>query len=292
MTGIPAPSLRNWEKRYGFPMPERTDSGHRFYCARDVEFLKKASQLIEQGHPLLELANLYKQFREQASALNLSPNIANVTDDVSYRVELLYNSLIKFDHIGTQQHYGILNAKLGPDQLFDRVFEYILRRMGAEWVDGKINIAQEHYASSFVRLKLASFLGLELPVTSSQRILAATLTDERHEGGLMLVAAHLKFKGYRVDYFGVDLPMKDLILITQEIKPSVITLSYLHFSRLEADLMDLNQFEIPVIVGGIALFDSEKVNKIRPLAKSHIHFCHEKVGSQAAHFVELICQSK
>jgi hypothetical protein len=30
-TGIPVETLRTWEARYGFPIPERKRSGHRVY---------------------------------------------------------------------------------------------------------------------------------------------------------------------------------------------------------------------------------------------------------------------
>ena len=36
-TGIPSETLRTWERRYGFPSPERSDGGHRQYNASIVE---------------------------------------------------------------------------------------------------------------------------------------------------------------------------------------------------------------------------------------------------------------
>lgn len=38
-TGIGIPTLRAWERRYGFPVPQRLASGHRRYRERDVEAL-------------------------------------------------------------------------------------------------------------------------------------------------------------------------------------------------------------------------------------------------------------
>jgi DICT domain-containing protein/predicted DNA-binding transcriptional regulator AlpA len=35
-TGVPAPTLRSWESRYGFPQPIRLSGGHRRYGERDV----------------------------------------------------------------------------------------------------------------------------------------------------------------------------------------------------------------------------------------------------------------
>ena len=59
MTGIPAVSLRNWEKRYGFPCPERTPGGHRYYSAQDIEFLKKANHWVEEGQSLNQISKIY-----------------------------------------------------------------------------------------------------------------------------------------------------------------------------------------------------------------------------------------
>jgi DICT domain-containing protein len=36
-TGVSVSTIRAWERRYGFPVPRRLDSGHRRYTERDVE---------------------------------------------------------------------------------------------------------------------------------------------------------------------------------------------------------------------------------------------------------------
>src|ERR687897_304043 len=38
-TGVSEGTLRIWERRHGFPMPERLASGHRRYRERDVELV-------------------------------------------------------------------------------------------------------------------------------------------------------------------------------------------------------------------------------------------------------------
>ena len=39
-TGVAEATLRMWERRYGFPVPERLVSGHRRYSEREVELIK------------------------------------------------------------------------------------------------------------------------------------------------------------------------------------------------------------------------------------------------------------
>lgn len=291
MTSIPAASLRNWEKRYGFPKPERTEGGHRYYSSKDVEFLQQVMIWIEEGMPLHQVAERYDSFciLDSRARANGRPDLV---DDVHYRTELVYKSLLNLDTNGVQQHYQILVAKLAPEQLFDRVFEVILRRLGEEWAQGKVSIAQEHFASAFVRNKLSSFLAIDFPSTQKQKIIAATLSEERHEGGLMLVSAHLKFRGYPVYYFGADLPIEDLQKVCAELKPQVVALSYVDPARVRRDLDGLKSMSCQLCLGGIAFHDPSLHDEIFGKLPAHIQLVSASSGSQAAEKLELILQQK
>lgn len=287
MTGIPAASLRNWEKRYGFPTPQRTEGGHRFYTAEDVSFLKSAVCWIEEGHSLTEVSKRYLEkstnFLEIQRAIQM--------DDIEYRTQLIYEALLKFDQLATLQHYQILNAKLSPEQLFDGVFEPVLRKLGEDWAARKITTAQEHFASSFVRLKLSTFLAMDFPPTQKHRVLAATMEGERHEGGLMLVAAHMKFKGYSLCYLGTDLPASDLRRVITETGSDVVCLSYSELGNFERDLPVLCEIQIPICIGGQAIY-SAQLKPVQSRCAKHFHFCKKTTGSEAAQLLEMICQSK
>jgi DNA-binding transcriptional MerR regulator len=51
MLGIPPATLRNWEERYGLPVPERSPGGHRVYSRDQVEQLRFVKAQIDQGIP-------------------------------------------------------------------------------------------------------------------------------------------------------------------------------------------------------------------------------------------------
>lgn len=289
MTGIPAATLRNWEKRYGFPMPERTDGGHRYYCQTDVEFLKSATNWIEQGQGLVEVARLY---REKTCPDLIRTQINHeIVDDVSYRTELIYDALLSFDQGALLQHYAVLNAKLGPEQLFERVFEQILHRLKKEKAEGKISTQQDHYVSAFIRVKLAAYLAMDFPAAHNNRILAATLSDDRCEAGLMLLTAHLKFRGYPIFYFGTGLPLGSLPELVKQVKPEVLCLSYSSVDRVSEDLVELKKLQVPICLGGLAMTSSE-MQAISSQVPSHIYFCQKTSGREAAQFVEMICCRK
>ena len=48
-TGLSKDVLRMWERRYGFPVPERDANGERRYPAAQVERLRLIKRLMDQG---------------------------------------------------------------------------------------------------------------------------------------------------------------------------------------------------------------------------------------------------
>jgi MerR family transcriptional regulator, light-induced transcriptional regulator len=48
-TGVAEATLRVWERRYGFPVPERLASGHRRYSERDVELIRAVAAKRASG---------------------------------------------------------------------------------------------------------------------------------------------------------------------------------------------------------------------------------------------------
>ena len=48
-TGIAAGTIRMWEQRFGFPLPDRTPSGYRRYAPEDVEALRRVQAYRHRG---------------------------------------------------------------------------------------------------------------------------------------------------------------------------------------------------------------------------------------------------
>jgi DICT domain-containing protein len=76
-TGIAAGTLRMWEQRHGFPVPERASSGHRRYREEDVETLKRVVSLRERG---LSVGAAIARARETGGAPHRDSVYAAVAD--------------------------------------------------------------------------------------------------------------------------------------------------------------------------------------------------------------------
>ena len=51
-TGVPAVTLRAWERRYGFPRPSRASGGRRLYTQRDIWTVRALRMQTVQGVPI------------------------------------------------------------------------------------------------------------------------------------------------------------------------------------------------------------------------------------------------
>ncbi len=66
LTGVPADTLRVWERRYRVVAPLRSDSGTRLYGPEDVSRLTLIKRLVDRGDAISSVANLHlDQLRER-----------------------------------------------------------------------------------------------------------------------------------------------------------------------------------------------------------------------------------
>ncbi|GAB2881723.1 hypothetical protein GCM10027277_58460 [Pseudoduganella ginsengisoli] len=69
LAGLPVETLRVWERRYGLSDTERSSRGQRLYSEEQVKRLGLLKQLVDQGHPIGQLATLsLEQLRALAGA--------------------------------------------------------------------------------------------------------------------------------------------------------------------------------------------------------------------------------
>ena len=292
LTGFPAATLRNWEKRYGFPQPVRSDSGHRFYLSHDVEFLKKVKDWLSTDYTLAEVATFYKSHVQQQSSV--SDSVRTVQDfetDVDFRVNLLFEALLEYDIPAAVIHYSILNAKLGPEDLFSRVFLPILRRSSEALQTKEITRVQSHFAMTFVRIRLASFVALFMPPTREPRVLCALISESADELGMALIAGHLKFRGYSVQLLGPQMELADILEASRSLQPDCLVLTYTDVEVLRKDFPLISKSKIPVC---LSLFRTsmpcEGCDVLEKFPKN-IYISRHTQSFEAADFIEMLVQS-
>ena len=66
-TGIPAPTLRAWERRYTFLLPGRADNSYRRYSERDIAVIRWLKERVDTGMSISQAIALFRHLDEEHS---------------------------------------------------------------------------------------------------------------------------------------------------------------------------------------------------------------------------------
>lgn len=218
---VPRNTLLAWERRYGLVTPVRLSNGYREYSDSDIELLRALKQLVDSGYKVGEAVSLLRDRGETVAAIEADAP----ADPLMGLCTALKDALLRFDRGQAVRLADSLATRPYTDRLH-RVYFPILREVGTEWSEGRVTIAQEHYASGFVRER---FMGMLMTLGSGPPdgpvALCAGFPGDRHELGLMGIAIELALRGHRVAWLGADVPTEELIRVARERRPSLVCVS-------------------------------------------------------------------
>lgn len=225
-TGIPVETLRTWESRYGFPVPERKPSGHRVYPLASVGRLRLIGEALARGHRAGEVVPASEDVLQALLGLGGAvPEAAPLrpADAVDLDVLVSYVSDFAAEPLGR----ALLTdwARLGPLRFLETRIVPLVRRVGEAWESGRLSIRHEHFASERLEDLLRA---LRAPFDERARgpqVVLATLPGERHALGLQMAALVLATAGCRVLYLGPDCPIADMVAAVRELKAPVLAVS-------------------------------------------------------------------
>ncbi len=64
-TGVPAPTLRAWERRYTLLSPERADNDYRLYSERDIVLIRWLKERVDTGMAISHAVTLFRHLSEE-----------------------------------------------------------------------------------------------------------------------------------------------------------------------------------------------------------------------------------
>src|SRR5256885_8931913 len=69
-TGIAAPTLRAWERRYAILSPERADNAYRLYSERDIAIIGWLKEHVDAGMSISQAIALLRHLEEEHTQLH------------------------------------------------------------------------------------------------------------------------------------------------------------------------------------------------------------------------------
>lgn len=225
-TGLSKELLRMWERRYGFPQPQRDAQGDRLYPAGQVERLQLLKRLMDGGHRPGKLLALSEQdLAELAQRPDLARQSAagGAGDRLQQR---LIQLLVSHDVAALRDFLEQELAQRGLRRFVLDVATVSLRAVGEAWFDGRLAVHHEHLYSEELQKLLRREIQALPDVRLAPRILLTTMPNELHGLGLLMAEALLRGDGADVCSFGLQLPVSDIALAAIEHKADVVGLSF------------------------------------------------------------------
>lgn len=226
-TGLSKDTLRVWERRYGFPMPQRDGIGERAYTLDQVEKLRLIKRLMDAGHrpgrivplPFNELEALSDQIAEPAPRARGAARLA----DLRSHIELLR----RHDREALRAELMRLMATLGLGRFVSEIVAPLNAAIGDAWIRGQLEIFEEHLYTETVQTVLRQGLAaLPAPPQGGPAVLLTTFPGEPHGLGLLMAETMLAIEGCRCTSLGVQTPLWDIVLAAKAHRAHIVALSF------------------------------------------------------------------
>jgi DNA-binding transcriptional MerR regulator len=222
--GVSPELLRAWELRYGLLQPSRSPGGFRLYSSADEERVKRMRAFQTQGLSAAEAARLALESTAPAKTPPGDGEVALDRDPLAHALE-------RFDEPAAQEAFDrALSAVSIESLLRDLVIPY-LHDLGERWEAGTASVAQEHFASNFLRGRL---LGLARGWGRGGGPLAilACAPGELHDLPLIAFGLALRAYGWRIAFLGPDTPLGTLTETAAKLEPRLVVVSATAAPRL------------------------------------------------------------
>lgn len=226
-TGLSKDTLRVWERRYGFPQPDRDAFGERAYPLEQIERLRVIRRLLDGGHrpgKLMALSDdaLAMLALEADARPDPLASMGTDQDDLLRLIDLVKAHDVEALRAGLSQ----AAVRMGLDRFVMSVCAPLNALVGEAWARGQIEIFEEHLYTESIQVVLRNAIS-SIPAASPRpRVLLTTFPQEVHGLGLLMAEALLALEGCRCLSLGIQTPVMDIARAAQAQRADIVALSF------------------------------------------------------------------
>ncbi len=243
-TGIPAPTLRAWERRYDILTPRRGANDYRLYSERDIATITWLHARIESGLTISQAIALLRSLEpvrrssrrthttekpaQQATATETATPVAPAGSGSLSLEELsatLLRQFVNLDEAGALLAMTQAFAVYSVEDVCISLFTPTLVRLGELWSEGAVSVTVEHFASALIRGRLESLYRSAPQTTTGPLVLVGSAPSELHDLGSLMLALFLRRAAVRVIYLGQSVEATSLIATVERLRPAGLALS-------------------------------------------------------------------
>lgn len=231
-TGLSKDTLRVWERRYGFPKPERDAFGERAYSSEEVEKLRVIKRLIDQGYRpgkiiAMSVADL-QQLAQEGSAIKARATRRTVAAPSGDGEDLqVYLNAVKAHRLeDLRSLLGQSLMRLGLARFVASVVAPLNERVGEAWTRGDFEVFEEHLYTETVQVILRNAINAIPPPRRRPDVLITTFPQESHGIGVLMAEAMLALEGCRCVSLGTQTPIPDIVAAAVAHHSDIVALSF------------------------------------------------------------------
>jgi methanogenic corrinoid protein MtbC1 len=227
-TGIAVETLRTWESRYGFPVPERKASGHRVYPVAAVSRLRRIAQALSLGHRAGQVVGASEESLARLLESSVSAPAAPAVSAVpppSEDVPGLLRHVREFDAERLTRYFLSDWARMGPVEFLETRLGPLLRAVGVAWEHNELEIRHEHFVTERIGDLLRSLRTPLAERATGPLVVFATLPGEVHGLGLQMSALVLAAAGCRILYLGTEVPAAQVASLARDLGARAVAIS-------------------------------------------------------------------
>jgi DNA-binding transcriptional MerR regulator/methylmalonyl-CoA mutase cobalamin-binding subunit len=229
-TGLSKDTLRVWERRYGFPHPERDAFGERVYPIEQVDKLRVLRRLMDAGHRPGKIIRLPIDALQALAAETTGSSAAprSMGDALAEHEDLpRYVELVKAHEVDAlRRALSQAQLRLGMERFVVEVVSPLTRMIGDAWARGYVEVFEEHLYTESIQVLLRGAIGTIPQPARQPRVLLTTIPQEPHGLGLLMAEAILALEGCRCVSLGVQTPVWDIVLAAGAHRADVVALSF------------------------------------------------------------------
>jgi MerR family transcriptional regulator, light-induced transcriptional regulator len=210
-TGLTPATLRAWERRYGLPLPNRTDQGYRSYSDRDVAILFWLQQQIEMGISIGQAAQQLQGLLHSGQELLVKlPVMSEPLMTVQPRspgilARELSDALGRLDEREADMLFAEASAIYTVETSLIHVLRKAVKHIREQRRQQQLLVTAEHFAQSYARQRVLNMIQAASTARTRPSVVTVGFADERNELDLLILGLLLRRLGWPVTHLGVDL---------------------------------------------------------------------------------------
>jgi len=215
-------TLRAWERRYGFPQPQRrAGSNRRLYSAADVERLVSIQRALARGYRVGDVIG--KSDGALAALAEVTPRGA--PSEPATDVEALLGLLGRDQVPELESQLRRAAVALGPRRFITDFAHPFAVSIGQAWADGRLSVRHEHVATECLVTQIRQMLASYQDIEARPLVLLATLPGEPHTLALQMVALFLVVVGAKPRLLGGSTPAGEIVACARGLGADVVGLT-------------------------------------------------------------------